>query len=378
MNILYLSEDYIASKVHHELVSRLSRFGHNITVFSVLRLVDIDSDIRYTYQAIDYKVCTFPLHQYLEIPYKLFFSFKMRLKFTNLMKQIDPLKIDFIHAATLFSEGSLAYELFKRYNIPYSVAVRGTDIELYLSKMPHLWKVGREILKNAYRIIFVSPIIQEKFKKKKSIAKLYPLIADKCTVISNGIEDYWIQNQRNSDNGSMPHPRDVLYIGRFDENKNVESLIKAVLALRESIPDIKLNLVGGGDSCHKAILAYCEKYPNNISYLGKIYDKDKLLKVMRDNQIFAMVSHLETFGLVYLEALSQGLPILYSEGQGIDKSVPDDVGEKAISTSQDDITNKLRKLIINFRSYRQLGDKLLDFSWDKVAEKYSNIFNHSL
>lgn len=173
-------------------------------------------------------------------------------------------------------------------------------------------------------------------------------------------------------------PRDILYIGRFDENKNVERLIKSVIELNKTFPEIKLNMVGGGDKCHDTIIGYCDRYPKTFKYLGKIYDKQQLLNVMRGNQIFAMVSHSETFGLVYLEALSQGLPILYTSGQGIDTSVPNAVGEKAKSTDIQDITNKLKRIIDNYPTYQQLGDNILEFSWDSIALKYSNIFKHSL
>lgn len=376
MNILYLSEDYMASKVHHELVSRLAKFGHKITVYSVVRLIDIESDIRETYGPVDYRVCTYSLKPSLEIPYRFFWGIKKRLKYSNLIKQLNPKEVEFVHAATLFSEGLIAYHLFKKYNIPYSVAVRGTDIELYLSKMPHLWIIGKRILENASRIVFISPIIREKFRSKKPIVKLYSLIRHKCVIIPNGIEDFWIKNRQTRP--FTNNARNILYIGRFDDNKNVERLVKATLELSKTFPDLKLNFVGGGGVCHKDIITYCNKYPQTLTYLGKIYDKEQLLKIIRDNQIFAMVSHSETFGLVYLEALSQGLPILYTAGQGIDTSVPDYVGEKAISTDQDNITENLNRLIENYHSYRQLGDGIMDFSWDNVAEKYAQIFNQSI
>lgn len=372
MNILYLSEDYSASKVHHELVCRLVAVGHNITVFTVVRLADRINDIRKTYGAIDYRVCSYSLPKWSEMAYKVFFGIKRRLKFAKLIKQLDPQGIDIVHAATLFSEGIIAYELYKKYHIPYTVAVRGTDIELYLSKMPHLWNIGKKILRNSSKIIFISPNIQQKFENKNSVKSILPAIREKFIVIPNGIEDFWIDNRVQT--RLYQQPKDILYIGRFDENKNVERLVKSVLELRETIANIHLNMVGGGDVCHSLIMRYCEKYPETFTYLGKIYDKQKLLKVIRNNQIFAMVSHSETFGLVYLEALSQGLPILYTEGQGIDSSVPNCVGEKAKSKDQSDITYKLKRIIENYPNYQPLGDTLLNYSWETIASKYSNIF----
>lgn len=347
--------------------------GHEITVYSVIRPTDISSDIRKTYSKVGYNVCTYSLPQKWNLAYRLFFNLKTKIKHHNLIKQLNPKEFDIIHAATLFSEGIIAYKLFKKHKIPYTVAVRGTDIELYLTKMPHLWNLGKRILLNSSKIIFISPIIQRKFESKKAVRSILSDIQEKCIFIPNGIEDFWIKNRISKRSGIAP--KNILYIGRFDENKNVERLIKSVLELRHTINDIRLNLVGGGDVCHDTIIKYCDKYPETLRYLGKIYDKQTLLNVMRGNQIFAMVSHSETFGLVYLEALSQGLPILYTSGQGIDTSVPDTVGEKANSKDQSDITRKLNQIIENYTDYQQLGDRILEFSWDCVASKYSKIFN---
>ena len=300
LNILYLSEDYSASKVHHELVSRFVTLGHDVTVFSVVRLADKVNDIRNTYESIGYRICMYALPKWSELAYRIFFGFKRRLKLSKLIKQLNPQEIDIAHAATLFSEGVIAYELYKKYNIPYTVAVRSTDIELYLTKMPHLWSLGKKILLNSAKIIFISPNIQRKFEKKGSVKSIMPVIRNKCVVIPNGIEDFWINNRiyRRHDTSA----KEILYIGRFDENKNVERLIKSVLELRWEINNIHLNMIGGGDACHDTIMKYCEKYPETLRYLGKIYDKQKLLNEIRKNDLFAMISHSETFGLVYLEA----------------------------------------------------------------------------
>lgn len=61
-----------------------------------------------------------------------------------------------------------------------------------------------------------------------------------------------------------------------------------------------------------------------------------------ESDIFVMVSHSETFGLVYIEALSQGLPILYTRGQGIDGTLKEKIGEAADSYDE----NSIKKLYV--------------------------------
>lgn len=372
MNLLYLSEDYSASKVHHELLKRLSNMGVYVNVFSVVRLVDRENDLRNKYDSINYKVYTTSISPIADIPYKFLFSYKKRLKYKKLLELIDIESIDFVHAATLFSEGCVAYEIYKRYKIPYTVAIRGTDINLYLKNMPHLWRLGRRILKNAYKIVFITNNIQNQFSQKYPIRGVWQSIKAKSVIIPNGIEDFWISHQRFENRAEKP--RKILYIGRFDKNKNVESLIHAVLKLRSFVPDIQLSLVGGGDVCHDSIINLCNHHPDAIRYFGKIYDKDRLLDVFKEHDIFAMVSHSETFGLVYIEALSQNLPILYTKGQGIDGCFNKRIGEATLSTDIDDISAKLSLLINNYEQYETIEDELERFSWDTIALQYSRIF----
>ena len=87
-----------------------------------------------------------------------------------------------------------------------------------------------------------------------------------------------------------------------------------------------------------------------------------------------MASHSETFGLVYVEALSQGLPVLYTKGQGIDGVFEENIGEAVVSTSQKSLLSGLNKLINTYATY-QLDETDLDrFSWNNIAHSYLNIY----
>ena len=88
-----------------------------------------------------------------------------------------------------------------------------------------------------------------------------------------------------------------------------------------------------------------------------------------------MISHSETFGLVYIEALSQGLPVLYTKGQGIDGVFQEKVGEAVVSTDEHDIYKGLRKIIENYTSYQIEKLGLHRFSWQNIAKSYIDIYS---
>ena len=102
-------------------------------------------------------------------------------------------------------------------------------------------------------------------------------------------------------------PLRVVFVGNLMARKNLELLIRAV-AGRE---DVVLRVVGEdsdpeyAESCRE-LAACCGE---RVSFLGAVSD-DELRQVLRDSDVMAVVSHLEGFGMVYLEALAEGLPVL--------------------------------------------------------------------
>ena len=69
---------------------------------------------------------------------------------------------------------------------------------------------------------------------------------------------------------------------------------------------------------------------------------ENFIKYFIESDIFVMPSRYETFGLVYVEALSQGLPVIYTRGQGFDGQIPD--GEVGYSVKCNDVNEIAEKL----------------------------------
>ena len=91
-----------------------------------------------------------------------------------------------------------------------------------------------------------------------------------------------------------------------------------------------------------------------------------------------MPSRKETFGLVYIEALSQGLPILYSKNDGIDGFYEDGyVGYGAIALDKEDIKRQIIKIYDDYptllENIRNLNFEK-DFGWPSIAQKYYTIY----
>ena len=114
-------------------------------------------------------------------------------------------------------------------------------------------------------------------------------------------------------------PLRLLYAGKFMPQKQVDTIIKAVKQL--SYP-CELVVVGSGTEEEEKLLKSLAGQAENITFTGQL-PRDKVIEQMRKADVFIMVSHTETFGLVHLESMAQGCINIGSRGEGIDGVIVD-------------------------------------------------------
>ena len=158
---------------------------------------------------------------------------------------------------------------------------------------------------------------------------------------------------------------------------DVLRLMDVVLRLRADIPDLTLHLVGGGGENEERVIQLVHQFPDCLICHGPIYDKPLLQSIYQQCSVFAMPSKKETFGLVYLEALSQGLRVLYTHGEGIDGLFEKRVGEAVNPYSEKEIEAALSRLLRQPDAYNTLeATDFEPFRWESIAQRYSEIYHH--
>ena len=289
--------------------------------------------------------------------------------FRHLVNMIDVSDIELVHAHFLSMDGYIAYKIKKKYGIPYVVTVRNTDLNL-----PGLWEfpwnkiVLKRTLREASGIIFLS-----KSYKKKLYDRLDPSyqeeIEKKSYIIPNGINNFYLDNRFGRK--KLGNTVKVLSVGDIVRNKNHVAVAEAIMNVRDKGYDISYEVVGKKLDGH--IVTTLEKSGVKVT---NFCDKTELIKIYRDNDIFVMPSFRESFGLVYAEALSQGMPVVYSKGEGFDGQFEEgEVGYGVNPYSVDEITSVIIKLI---GEYDRLSSNACfvakSFAWDIVTEKNVNVY----
>ena len=373
MNILHISNGFADSKVHSNLVKSLDALGIKQIVYCPVREERLVGRNKFVGNHVNfsYSYC-------IKSWYKFFYYYKERKLYKDLKSNVDLSKVDFIHAHTLFSDGGLAYKVYKEYGVKYAVAIRNTDVNYYLRFMKHAYPYGRKILLNAEKIFFISVGLKNIFERSSFCKPIYSQIKDKFVAQPNGIDDFW--HQHISRDRVCGH--NILYVGDFSANKNVVRLCEGVLKLKEEagFEDVNLTIVGGevlggarkNDGKTQQMI---DKHPDVIRAVGKIYDKSELMSIMKSCSLFAMPSITETFGLVYVEALSQNLPVIYTIGQGIDGMFDESVGIGVNAFSVVDIKDAIKTVLLNPEKYSNKNVHFKDFKWDVIAHKYLAIYN---
>lgn len=302
---------------------------------------------------------------------KIFYTYKIAKTVFRIRKIVKSRDYDIIHAHTLFSDGGVALVLNIIYGKRFIVAVRGTDFR-FLKLKPWLKIVGKYILKKANRVICLSPTIREELLVAYSDKRL----ESKIEVIPNGIKNLFFDGDKNRNmaKGSSNRTR-LLYVGSFIKQKNVCKLVSFASKYNDKY---ELTLVGGGGKNAENFSEIISD-SDNINYMGHVNDIKELVKIYRKHDIFVMISKYETFGLVYIEAMSQGLPIIYSKGTGVDKYFGEgDVGfgVDLDNYSEEELHQFLTRILKNYSTIsKRCIDIARTFKWPMIASQYNEIYN---
>lgn len=366
MNILHINCNYTGNSVHRTMIKNLEKIDNlENYVFAPVRYKSI-------YEKQNDKVKISECFYFLD---RLFFHLKSRKIRKSLLSSYEISKFDILHAYTLFTDGNVAWKINKDYNIPYVVAIRNTDVNTFFKYMIHLRKKGIEIMNNASAIFFLSPVYKKEVFDKYVPNNLKEKLDKKSYIIPNGIDDYWFEGNILPQNIDLNNIN-AIYAGRIDKNKNITKTQEALQQLRKKGYNINFSIVGKIEN--KNIFKKIMKYPNTKYYGEK--KKEELKELYNKNDIFVMPSKKETFGLVYAEAMSQGLPVIYTKGQGFDGQFDEGkVGYHIIYKDAKDIADKILLIIQNQKDLLiNCIKKSKKFKWIIIVYKYYEVYNSIL
>lgn len=306
--------------------------------------------------------------------------FLFHVKHTKILKSVQKkFSVDsfaLTHAHSLFSNGYISLQLKKKYGVPYIVSVQNTDVNVFFRKMFHLRNLGRKILNEADHIIFVSKPYKDYVFHTYFNPDAQHELEMKTSIIPYGIDKFWFDN-KNSQKKMLSLPQiKLVQIGDISRNKNIERTIEACYLLRQK--GYVVSLEAAGRPIDRTLVAMLSE-KCSTTYLG-LQSRNELLQIYRNNDILILPSINETFGLVYAEAMTQGLPLIYTRGQGFDKQFDDGVvGFPVNCHDPHDIVDNVISIIQDYDHISHNCLQLcLKFRWNVIAHEYKDVYESLL
>lgn len=240
---------------------------------------------------------------------------------------------------------------------------------------PDVYEIEREGIENADKVIAVSSFT------KNLLSEKYFADSNKVEVVHNGVEANTLYDSGSDKNNLKSLKKAgykiVLYLGRITLQKGPDYFVKMAKKVLEYYPKVIFVVVGSGDMERQMIeetawLGISDKF----IFTGWLKDHEKG-KVYEAADLVVMPSVSEPFGIVPLESLLKGTPVLVSKQSGVSE-----VLSHALKTDFWDVDDMADK-VLGVLNHKSLHDTLRDngqlearqCTWDKAAKKVIDIYN---
>jgi starch synthase len=259
--------------------------------------------------------------------------------------------------------------------------------------------IERTAYEDAAKIIAVS------HGMRKDILRAYPQIdPEKVTVVHNGIDLSAFQSARNDDLvralGVNPDQRSVVFVGRITQQKGLPYLLKAA---RELPADVQLVLCAGAPDTKEIqalvtdLVDELKQTRDNVIWVEKHLSREELIAVLSAATVFACPSIYEPLGIVNLEAMACGIPVVATATGGIPEVVAhnetgllvpieqlEDGSGKPLDEAKfvSDFANAMNEMLAHpeIARFGSAGRTRVEqhFSWERIAQDTIDVYRDAI
>ncbi len=275
---------------------------------------------------------------------------------------------DILHAHSLFNGGLLANALSAKYKIPFVITEHSTAFSRGLLTKKQM-NDAQLVVNNASSCIAVSEEFRGLLNQSFNTYK--------WNYIPNIVNDnfFRVNFNENSENNKKFRFINVCFL---EKKKNVDLLIRAFYFLSKKVINIELEIGGDGPQLSHLMNLVNELNLNEkVHFYGKLSRTEVMEKVSKANA-FVLSSEYETFGVVLIEALALGKPVIATKCGGPETIVTSDVGYLVEKNSLQALVEGMFLLYSNYNDYIAediRGYCRKEFSEETVVTKLYDIYN---
>jgi glycosyltransferase involved in cell wall biosynthesis len=355
----------------------LARHGQEVTIYTTDggNRAGLNILSRNPMQIKGVKVVYFP-SRYLG---RFNFSFPL---FSALRRDIPGFDVVHIHALFRFPASAAAY-LCRKLNKPYIIRTIG-QLDPYLlrrhfiSKSLYLRFFDLKNLKMA-KLIHVTSEAEAEW-----LRQLCPGARTATIPLGLSADDFNYLPAYGSFRLKYPGLKDkkiILFLGRISFKKGLDILIKAFSILVKDRSDVCLVIAGPDDEGYGAGLKVILEKLNiadRAIFTGLLLGNDKL-SAFRDSDVFVLPSYSENFGMVVIEAMACGTPVVISDKVGIHREINENKAGVVVECNETSLYEGINSVLndtglaqeLSFNAKRMIKDY---YDIDKVADKLIGLY----
>ena len=295
----------------------------------------------------------------------------------------ESIEYDLVHSHYWLS-GKIAAEISRIWEIPHVSTfhtLAKTKLRAHAGEKETSYRVNveSEIMGSSNTILVLTE------KEREDIRELYGVPPERITVIPAGVDAgrFNVEDKITSRKRVCVADKEtILFVGRIEPIKGLNILLDALKTLSNS-RDLQLLIVGGNLSGDKELTALRERAKNLgiselIDFRGSV-EQSELKYYYSAADVFVLPSHYESFGLVALEAMACGTPVVASRVGGIPSFLDDgDTGYLIPWRCPEPFADKIEILLENpdLRAYmgKSAAQKAYQMNWSGIASKMAKLY----
>ncbi len=299
------------------------------------------------------------------------------------LKMVNKHSFDIIHAHWSLPQGLTGIICSQISKIPCIITLHGSDI--HGLRYPGLKWLNAKVIKRSDACTANS---SETARMAHHIS-----MKDDIAVVPMGVNPCFLSAAHGGNahqTGAKAEEKRILYAGRLIDLKGIDYLIRALPAVLKQFPETQLLVVGSGPMKDDLVnLSNSLNLAERVAYIDAV-SQEELLDYYTSADLFVLPSivnakgETEGLGVVLLEAMACGLPVVGSAVGGIPDIITDgETGLLARQKEPDSLAEKITKILSDSPLRRKLvenGYRVVQkkFSWDKISEKFIEIYQEVL
>ncbi len=257
------------------------------------------------------------------------------------------------------------------------LAAKATDKEKFVLTYHDGSMIKTHSLFNFPIYIYEKFILKNTLKKAKTIICCSDFVRkdflinykNKSITINPGVDSVSTQDAAKS-------KLNILFVAsltKSQSHKGLDKLLRAIVLIKNKVNDCKLTVVGKGDALSDYVKTAKELgIQRNVLFKGAVYGND-LKKLFRKSDLFVLPTSKESFGMVIIEAMSQGTPVVASNIGGIPRIIKN--GKEGLLIDPNDET-ELSDAVVRILKDRRLAKLLGKNGIKKVRTHY--LWSHKI